>query len=627
MPLRLLLLSGLLMAAAQAQPTDSLALGEVTVTAAREPLDPRAAPVRVTVLGPEDLDASAAASVADALGARAPLHVRRYGPSGLATVTIRGASASQALVLLDGQRLTDPQLGQVDLGLLPAALVETVEVLSGPASGLYGSDALGGVIHLRPPRAPERAEARLTTDVGPWGERRLSGLAAGWSGPVHALVAAEAGRADDDYAYPDPTRIGTPLTTRQGWDSERSALYASVGAEVGASRAGVSLWAADAERGLGGTETVGTRQWDRRVRLGMTAARRARWGRVEGAATVQKSRLRYATPYPAGGRPDALDETGTTTTAHFDLRTTLHAPARWSWTGALMAGVGRAEHPSVGEGAEERFVGAALSGIGQVGRVALFPTLRADRYVPAAGAPSLALTPQIGMNVSMSETLNLKATLARAFRMPTLNDRFWQPGGNPGLRPEAAWSVDAGAAWAGSGIQAEATGFGALARDQIVWAPTAASYWTPSNVARTRTLGLEGSARGAWRVRLGGQGGTVEAGVVATALDARDLQTRQPLRYVPRWTAKAWGGLGLGSLRLDVGARVVGARPTTATGSQALPPYVVLDAQLGARRHIGPVAITLALAAENLSDTYYEVVRSYPMPPRHARLRLTVRTP
>ena len=158
----------LLSTSAVAQAVPDTTLADVTVTAAREPVATRDAPVRVSVIDRQSLDAAAAASLADALQARAPVHVRRYGPSGLASVTVRGSSSSQALVLLDGQRLTDPALGQVDLSLLPAALLESVEVLSGPASGLYGSDAVGGVIGLQTPRA-----SRIVTEAGPWGERKL----------------------------------------------------------------------------------------------------------------------------------------------------------------------------------------------------------------------------------------------------------------------------------------------------------------------------------------------------------------------------------------------------------------------------------------------------------------------
>ncbi|MDT7855736.1 TonB-dependent receptor [Rubrivirga sp. S365] len=611
-------------------PADSVELGEVTVTATREALPTREAPVRVTVLDREALDATAAASLAGVLEARAPVHVRRYGPSGLATVTVRGASSQQALVLLDGQRLTDPQLGQVDLSLLPTALLESVEVLSGPASGLYGSDAVGGVVHLRPPRrgAPE---ARLGTDVGPWGERRAHALGAGRVGGVRALVAAEATRAEDDYAFRDRSRLDAPLVTRRGWDSRQASVYATaaVGAEPGGEGrggAGLSLWAADAERGLGGDGDVGARQWDRRVRLAAAAHRQTPWARVEAAASLQRTRLRYAAPFPAPpDRPDAIDDTGRTTAAFLDLRATTE---RWggAWALALSAGAGRGEHPSLQDDALDRFAGAALSGRVAWGRWAFFPSARADVYAPSGADRRLALSPQLGANVALAPSLTLKTNAARAFRMPTLNDRFWQPGGNPDLRPETAWSADGGLVWSGRGVQAEASAFATWARDQIVWAPRTSTFFEPANVARTRSLGLEGSVRAARAVRLAGRPALVEGGALATYVDARDRGTDAPLRYVPRWTAKAWGGAGWGALRLDLGARIVGARFTTASGSQPLPAYLVVDAQASVRRAVGAVDLTLGLAAENLTGAQYEVVQSYPMPPRHARVRLTIRT-
>lgn len=616
MRLRALLL--FLATSASAQTASPDTLGEVTVTAAREAVSTREAPVRVTVLGRDALDASAAASAADALSARAPVHVRRYGPSGLASVTIRGASSSQALVLLDGQPLTDPQLGQVDLSLLPLALVEAVEVLSGPASGLYGSAALGGVIHLRPPTASGTA-GRVLSEVGPWGERRASGLATVRSGHLRAVVAADASQADDDYTVQDRGRLDARRTARAGWDSDQTSAYASLAA---GDRVCASVWAADSERGLGGTDAVGERQWDRRLRLAAFAQQPTRWGRLEATASLQRASLRYANPYPALDRPDAIDDTGETVSALVDLRAT-RAMRSWTWTGALAAGTGRGEHPSLADAARDRFVGLALTAVGAVGTARLFPSLRADLYAPAGGDRQLAVSPQLGANVALSPRWRLKASAASAFRMPTLNDRFWLPGGNPNLRPERAWSADAGVVWSALGAEAEATAFATTARDQIVWSPTASGYWAPANVARTRTFGLEASARIAGTVDLG-RPARAEAGALATVVDARDLGTDFPLRYVPRWTTKAWGALSVGTVRLDLGARVVGARFTTASGSQPLPPYAVVDGQLSVRQRVGAALLTLGVAAENLTGVQYEVVRSYPMPPRHARLRLSL---
>ena len=605
-------------ARAQTAPADTL--GAVTVTAARVAVPTDEAPARATVLGREAIRATAAASVADLLDARAPLHVRRYGPSGLATVTTRGASASQTLLLLDGQPVTDPQLGQVDLSLLPTALLDGVEVMSGPASGLYGSAAVGGVVHLR---TSDLAAPRATLDVGPWGERRLSARASGGTARTRAVVAVEGAQAEDDYSFADRTRIGSPRVARAGWDSRQASLYAALARDGRPGGGRLSVWVADAERGLGGDGTVGERQWNTLARVAATAYRTTGWGRLDLAGSLQRARLRYATPYPSA-RADAIDDAGRTTAATLDLRAS-RAIAGWDATAQVVGGAGRGEHPSLGD-ALDRFVGAAVSAQGRQGRVGWFPSLRADLYVPAAAARQLALSPQLGANVELAPALRIKASAARAFRMPTLNDRFWRPGGNPGLRPERAWSADAGLAWAGALTGAELSAFATAARDQIVWAPTAAGVWSPANVARTRALGLEASAQTARPLVLLKRRAAVELGALGTLQDARDLGTDAPLRYVPAWTAKAWGGLAVGAVRADVGVRAVGRRYTTASASLPLPAHLVVDAQLTARRAVGGVELALSVAAENLTDARYEVVQSYPMPPRHARLRLTVQS-
>ena len=611
--------------------SDSLA--GATVTAARIALAPHEAPVHAVVIGREALGDAAVRSVAEALDARAPVVVRRYGAGGLASLSVRGAGAAQTLVLLDGQPLGDPQLGQVDLSLLPSGLLESVEVTGGAASGLYGSGALGGVVGLRTRDAPG---AGVQVETGAWGERHVGARIGTARGGLRAVAAAEASRTDGDYATPDPTLIGSPLVRRIGWDARQVSVFAAASAHGRAGHAGVSLWAADAERGLGGTVAsdatpspsgeasgvVGARQWDRLLRVAATASRPARWGSVSASLAATRTLLRYASPFPAL-RAGAIDDTGRTQTLALDVQATADRPvAGWTLVGLVAASEGRADHPSLQARARDRAVGAGLSAVGHAGRVALFPALRADVYAPSGSVRRAALSPQIGVNVAFTDALRVRASAGRAFRMPTLNDRFWTPGGNPDLRPESGWTADAGVAVARGALRAEATAFWTRTRDLIVWSPGAlgGDVWSPENVARARTRGLEATF-GATR-RLGPTG--LDGGAALSLLDARDLTSGERIRYTPRWTARGWAGLARGPFRLDIGARAVGARPTTASGSQPLPAHVVLDAQARWTRRVGSAVLGVALALDNLADARYESVRSYPMPPRHARLRLTL---
>ncbi|MDX1531489.1 MAG: TonB-dependent receptor, partial [Rhodothermales bacterium] len=604
-------------------------LPEISVTAARVPVPTRDAPARVTVLDREAMAATGAVTVADLLGDYAPLFVRHYGPSGLATVTLRGAGSAQTLLLLDGQRLADPQLGPLDLTLLPTVLLESAEVLHGGGSALYGTDAVGGVVHLRSLRPEGPGRMGAVVEAGAWGQQRAAVTAGGSVGRLSVVGAAEAETADEDFRYADPTRLDGARIRHTGWDRRRAVGYAALGYAAGPTRLRLAVLAADSERGLGGTDSVGARQWDRLGRAWADASRRTAWGRVEASGYVQAGRLRYASPYPST-RPDALDETGSTTTTGGDLRLHYTRPQGWHGTVSLTAGEGRATHPSLADDATDRHAALAVTAVQTAGRIRLFPAVRLDAYAPAGGDRRLAFSPQLGLNAQpfTTSSVRLKASVGRTFRMPTLNDRFWRPGGVPDLRPERGWTADAGLVWSTGRYRAEGTLFAAGTRDQIVWRPGAGAVWSPENVGRTRALGVEATGEGAWV--LGPALAT--ARLAATLTDARDRSDPsapafdQPLRYVPRWTTTARAALTWRMLRLDLGMHAVGRRYTTSDASRWLDPHVVFDGQLRASHAFPHVEATLAVVVENLTDGLYEGVASYVMPPRHARVRLLLRS-
>ena len=77
------------------------------------------------------------------------LSVAQSGTRGKTTsVFMRGTNSNQTLVLVDGVRANSPQDGRFDFGQIPIENVDRIEVVRGPASALYGSDAIGGVINI-----------------------------------------------------------------------------------------------------------------------------------------------------------------------------------------------------------------------------------------------------------------------------------------------------------------------------------------------------------------------------------------------------------------------------------------------------------------------------------------------
>ena len=88
------------------------------------------------------------------------------GNGGQANVDLRGLGPTSTLVLVDGKRLMPANgTGVVDLNIIPSSMVESVEIITGGASAVYGSDALAGVVNFKLKRKLEGVEID-----GAWGQ-------------------------------------------------------------------------------------------------------------------------------------------------------------------------------------------------------------------------------------------------------------------------------------------------------------------------------------------------------------------------------------------------------------------------------------------------------------------------
>ncbi len=128
----------------------SAAIETITVTASRTPIDLLDAGSATTIIDRAAIEQSNAISIADLLRSVPGLQVNQQGSRGAITqVRSRGAEANQILVIIDGIEANDPAQGsEFNFAHLMASQVERVEIVRGPQSALWGSDALAGVVNI-----------------------------------------------------------------------------------------------------------------------------------------------------------------------------------------------------------------------------------------------------------------------------------------------------------------------------------------------------------------------------------------------------------------------------------------------------------------------------------------------
>ncbi|HHB52705.1 MAG TPA: TonB-dependent receptor, partial [Saprospiraceae bacterium] len=153
----------------QAQLTDSIST--ITVSASHIPSSISQTGKNITVLTAKDIQNSSATSVDDLLGSLSGVHLNTRGAFGVqADISMRGSTYSQVLILVDNVRLNDPLTAHFNNNL-PVTLAEIgqIEIIRGPASASFGTDAVGGVIHIKTKsylRQYQKQEFSLSGEVG-----------------------------------------------------------------------------------------------------------------------------------------------------------------------------------------------------------------------------------------------------------------------------------------------------------------------------------------------------------------------------------------------------------------------------------------------------------------------------
>jgi len=205
----------------------AIELPELVVTPDRSPEDASHTGSAVTVIDGDTIRSSGASTLSEVIEAVPGVSLTRSGgPAGATSVRIRGAEPGHTLVLIDGMPANDPSRasGGFNFELMALDGVERIEVLRGPQSALYGSEAIGGVINIVTKKGSGPMRMSLTGEAGSYGTRRFL---AGVSGGMGALtLSAGLGRVvSNGYSS---LAAGTE---KDGY--ERLSGYANIGLQAG----------------------------------------------------------------------------------------------------------------------------------------------------------------------------------------------------------------------------------------------------------------------------------------------------------------------------------------------------------------------------------------------------------
>ncbi|MGN0908379.1 MAG: TonB-dependent receptor plug domain-containing protein [Succinivibrio sp.] len=176
----------------------------VTVTASRVAQELEEVPMSVSVITQEDIRKSSARTVGELLEDVTGVQVNNDGTQGLKRVSIRGEDAFRTLVMVDGQKISEHKSMSGSAILVDPASIERIEVIKGPASVLYGSDAIGGVVNIITKKGGAdafNAEASVGYDGAGRGHSESAAISGSKNGFHYRLSGSNQVHGDIDTAY------------------------------------------------------------------------------------------------------------------------------------------------------------------------------------------------------------------------------------------------------------------------------------------------------------------------------------------------------------------------------------------------------------------------------------------
>ena len=445
------------------------------------------------------------------LGRTAGVHIKDFGGMGkLATVSIRGSSANQVVVLLDGVRMNTASDSGVNLADLPLGDIEKIEVLRGADSAVFGDGAMGGVVNLITRKSGSSASgAQGSVTYGSFATLNSQVGARINNSKLKVNLQGYYNRSDGDFTFTNDN--GTePFPGDDFEDVRQNNDLLTGGGSLQWSWADMpDLWT------LSGT--LGQTYSDKGVPgiVGFTSEHAREIDR-RSMTTLHLQRAGMLSPDGAV----SLDLSGVWSGLNFDdplgeqIGVPVHTRQR---TQAVNGSLGWRFQAGPGSGAgtfqmnrenlnDADFGDPARTVLAGSGKYDL-PLLDSRLWITAMARYDHIshlqdqLSPKLGLRWYVTPAVSVKTSVGTAFRSPSFNELYMNMGyvtGNPDLQPEKAFSADLGAAWETPRVRLEAAVFQTDSTDLIQYLLVSGFRYTPYNIGKARARGVEADV--SWRI-------------------------------------------------------------------------------------------------------------------------------
>jgi vitamin B12 transporter len=560
-------------------------------------------------------------TMADLIQQATPVYIKGRGVGNLASISFRGTGAEHTAVLWNGININSPSLGQSDFYNLPNVGFSEITIHAGAGGALFGTDAIGGTINLRSKQTwQDGFELEVAQLAGSFGKYQTE-VGVGYGKRNFELKTSFYRRvAENDFTFINRLKNDLPEEQMNHASNESWGITQDLFWEISKKQKFTfHAWYHNGEREIQpnvSAVTADDKQWDENLRLLATFQNIS----SVGVTTAKLSWVHDYMRFVDGQReftPTALNRI--TGIVEHEKRFGKQFETKIGFqTGHFTMPEGNFQNDT----SETRFDLYWLSTL-SLGK-AFKASLNLRQTLLKGFSPPF--TPSIGLEYDIfrelevkNQSLKLKATASKSFRVPTLNERFYQPGGNPDIKPEEGKNLEAGFSYSlqQKNWKLEASGnyFLGIIDNWVFWQNNG-SFWAPKNIQQVENSGVETNIKLSAKVNkvkisIGGNYGLTKAKVIESD---NEFAIGTTLPYVPEHKASAFLGTSYKGWQLNGNANFTGTRFTI--GQTELESFTLFNLTGSKKVQFNAIQLQLGANIFNVLNTEYQNWEGFYMPRR-----------
>jgi vitamin B12 transporter len=567
-------------------------------------------------------------SLSELIQQHSSVFIKDYGPSSLSSISFRGTGASHTQVQWNGVLLNSPMNGQVDFSLYPTIFFNQAELHHGAASLLDRNGALGGSVLLKNSQNFEsKNTAFIKQSAGSFGayktELSTSFIQNKWLFETQLFYYT----AQNNFEFKNISKRGNPIEQQKNAEMLQYGIQQGIYKQLKNGSFGGRIWLFDSNRNLAPAITKDSSnesQKDQSFRALLEYKHLRNKLSFNITSGLIKDVLIYedksAKIYSKSNSYliDNLVNTNYYLNNKVNIINNLNIRFETAESGGY-------------SNIKQRTQGSWMTGaIFSLGRIQLNVF---NRFI-ALNNVFNPFAPSVGGKIQLlaKEQLYLKANAGINYHYPSLNDLYWNPGGNPNLKPEKAEMTEAGFSYTknikNSELNLDVVGFYNYVSNWIIWLPTEFSYWSPTNLKEVENKGVEATFSLSSTInKLILKHNANYAYTASTNIKTNnelDNSIDKQLIYVPFHKFNYTLGATYKNTSIYYNYSYTGLRFISTDNNWYMPAYFIHNASISQQIKLKKVNLTASFKANNLLNQDYQAMAYRAMPGRNFLFSISI---